>query len=253
VVAEAVEALDRNQFVLSNFPIVTPDGKCSRVWKKEYIYENIQKALIIIDEAQRDYDSVDQKTLNPDEDVFFATSGQNSNEIRIISQQPTRVTKAVRDRMNEWCRVKVYLDIPFLRNREGKLGRPLIFSVTTWVTIEDMNSQNKERIYMREIVLFKKRIALSYDTHFFAKQGDLFNPPTWIEEIKNKGGKIEHLEERINRSRQTRLSPSEVGSIVSSRIKSAISHLNVSLRNLTEKCKNAIQNIHKNHKESLQP
>jgi len=79
VVAEALDYLKKGKTVYSNFPIITPDGLQSQVWQADFIYKNIQNALVIIDEAQQDFDSQTHKALNEDEDAFFATSGHNGS------------------------------------------------------------------------------------------------------------------------------------------------------------------------------
>lgn len=183
VVAEAIEYMKKGKKVYSNFPIITPSGLISKVWKPEYIYENIQNALIIIDEAQRDFDSQTHKSLDENEDAFFATSGHNGLEIRIISQNLPRVTKAVRDRMNLYVFVKKGFSFPFAKDREGKWGRPLWFTKLSYLTLEDLESHNKERIYLTERILFKKEISQSYDTHYFKRQGETFEPPNWLDEL----------------------------------------------------------------------
>jgi hypothetical protein len=252
VTSEAVEYLDHGKSVLSNYPIVTPDGKCSRVWKPEYIYENIQDSLIIIDEAQVDFDSQEHKSLDSDEDAFFATSGQNGNEIRIVSQGITRVTKAVRDRMNEWVRVRVFLDIPFLRNARGKFGLPFYFSCTSWLSLEDMASQSKDRVYLHEFVRFKKRVGLSYDTVFFRNPEKPFIPDTWIDEIKKRGGDIERLTERSHKDRQKSFSAVAYRCFVPQRIKDTIHDLNLSWTHYTQRGKATPKNIPQNDQETVE-
>jgi len=185
VVAEAIEQLKKGKQVYSNFPIITPDGLQSQVWKPEYIYNNIQNALVIIDEAQQDFDSQTHKALNEDEDAFFATSGHNGIEVRIISQNLTRVTKAVRDRINEFIFVQQgRLFIPFLRDREGRWGRPLYFVCTSYLTLEDLESHIEERIYLRTRIFFSGYTAASYDTHYFKRKGERFEPKWWYDYLK---------------------------------------------------------------------
>jgi hypothetical protein len=184
VVAEAIDTMKKGKEVYSNFPIITPDGKyISKVWKPEYIYENIQNATIIIDEAQRDFDSIGHKALDVDEDTFFAASGHNGLEIRVISQNLTRVAKAIRDRMNEFIFVQSGFNIPFLKNREGKWGRPFYFKHTSYLTLEDLESHDKERIYLTSRTRFTNYIANAYDTHFFKRDGTPFEPNNWLDEL----------------------------------------------------------------------
>lgn len=184
VVAEAIKAMQKGKEVYSNFPIITPDGEyISKVWRPEYIYENIQNAIIIIDEAQRDFDSQGHKSLDVDEDTFFAASGHNGLEIRVISQNLTRVAKAIRDRMNEFIFVQAGIPIPFWKNREGQWGIPIYFKQTSYLTLEDLESHDKERVYTTTRTLFSRYIARSYDTHYFKRTGELFETNNWLEEI----------------------------------------------------------------------
>lgn len=200
VVAEAIKEMQKKKEVYSNFPIITPDGKyISKVWQPEYIYENIQNAIIIIDEAQRDFDSQGHKALDVDEDTFFAASGHNGLEIRVISQNLTRVAKAIRDRMNEFIFVqKGFLSIPFLKNREGQWGRPVYFKQTSYLTLEDLESHDKERVYLTERTLFKNYIAASYDTHYFKKAGEQFIPDNWMDYIIINKLNIEEVQKTID-------------------------------------------------------
>lgn len=243
VVQEAIERMKRGRKVLSNFPIATPSGLFSNVWKPEYIYQNVQDSYIIIDESQRDYDSQTHKTLSEDEDVFFATSGHNNNEVVIVSQNLTRVAKAVRDRMNEFIEVKTFISVLFLRNAEGRFGRPLILRLRYYDDIEKVGK--KDGWYMTEYVLAKKEAMLSYDTHFFKKDGAVFTPISWAEEIKRKGGKLERLTERANEERQKSLSPAKVRGIISSGFNRAVSYINVSRCNIAKRCQILFQKIHK--------
>jgi hypothetical protein len=198
VVAEAIEFLKKGKEVFSNFPIITPNGLQSKVWKAEYIYKNIQNALVIIDEAQADFDSQTHKALNEDEDAFFATSGHNGIEVRIISQNLTRVTKAIRDRVNEFVFVqKGKIIIPFLRDREGKWGRPLYFVTTSYLTLEDLESHIEDRIYLKSRVLFRNYTANSYDTHYFKRKGEKFNPPYWYEYLKSIKANTEQVDNYV--------------------------------------------------------
>jgi len=194
VVAEAIEYLKKGKSVLSNFPIVTPDGYVSQVWEPGYIYENIQNCLVIIDESQRDFDSQTHKSLDDSEDAFFAASGHNGVEIRIISQNLTRVTKAVRDRCNEFIFVQKgkILNI-FRRDREGKLGLPFYFTATSYLTLEDLESHNEERIYTKSRVRYTEYIGKSYDTHYFKKKGSIFKPVVWTDNIVRYVGNIDHV------------------------------------------------------------
>jgi hypothetical protein len=183
VVKEAIDIMKNKRRVYSNFPIITPSGFISRVWKPEFIYKNIQNAMVLMDEAQRDFDSQEHRSLDNDEDIFFATSGHNGIEIRIISQNLTRVTKAIRDRCNEFVFVQKGLPWPFIKDREGKWGRPLYFKTTSYLTMEDLAAHDSERVYTKSRVWYSREVALAYDTHYFKKQGEIFIPQTWMQEL----------------------------------------------------------------------
>lgn len=219
VVNEAVGWLLREKAVYANFPIIFRQGTRlyqARVWKREYIYENITDALIIIDEAQSWYDSVETKTLPPDEDAFYATTGQNNLEIRIISQGVTRVTKAIRDRINEWVKVRKVLEIPFLRNREGKLGRPLLFVTEHFDTMEDMASKDKEKCLYKTWWWFNRLTSTAYNTHYFRNQGEKFTPPLWVDELKARGIDYERFEKKPDQGRPAGISSIANGGVLPS-------------------------------------
>lgn len=249
---EAIDFLDRGKEVYSNYPIRSPRGRYSRVWKREFIYKNVQNALIVWDESQQDFDSAECKTLDEDEDAFFATSGQNQLEIRIISQGITRVTKAVRDRMNEWIFVEILIDIPFLRNARGKLGRPLIFKSTVWLSLDDMASRSRDRVYLVNWHWFSKRVALAYSTVFFKRTGEIFTPPSWEEEIERRGGQVECLTGNSYTLRQACISAAKNWDKLSQIIKNKVHDLNLSLRYHTGRGKIQIQDFYEGGPEEVQ-
>lgn len=254
VTEEALDVMKAKRAVLSNYPIEMKDGTFSQIWEPDYVRKNIQKSFIVIDEAQRDYDSQEHKSLDEDEDEFFATSGHNSNEIRVISQGVTRVTKAIRDRMNMWVLVRKVLDIPFMRNREGRLGRPLLFSKTTWLAFEDIGK--KDKVYTHEYVWFKTRTARAYNTHYFQKEGDPFKPPSWREIILQKGGTLVNTPKKSRTVRLTGLSALAYRYLVPQRIKNTIHDADV-LRAISAQdskgSKIQITDIHEDNSPILDP
>lgn len=255
VTGMAVDRLDHKKSVASNYPIVTPDKvpKSSRLWEHSYIYKPIFDTLIIIDEAQQEFDSTVKKTLDPDEDTFFATTGQNGNDVLIISQGITRVTAAVRQRMNEWHKVRKVLDIPFIRDARGKFGYPLLFHVTVWESLEDMQSNNKERIYYSYFVWFNKRVAMSYNTTFFRNKGEPFIPQLWTDYIREHGD-LEQLTKRVYAAGQKSIPAATYRYIVSSRYWRKISNAYLSsgrLRYVAERSKVSFQNVYEKIKNAI--
>lgn len=124
-----------------------------------------------------DFDSVEKKTLSPEEDDFFATSGQNGNSVTIASQGLTRVTKAIRDRMNMFGRIDVVFEFPGLKNARGGWFRPVLFRVTYWENWEDIGK--KERIHHTSLFLFSRRAAFCYNTSWFAGKKKMKEPELW--------------------------------------------------------------------------
>jgi len=227
VVQRAKDKLDANKNVLTNQPVRTKQGKFSRVWKKSYVSKNIQNSLVIIDEAQVDYDSVEVKTLDQATDDFFAFSGQNCNEVIVVSQGPTRVTKALRDRMNYWVKVEKCLDLFFIRNREGKFGYPLLFRSLTWNSFEDMQSGDRKKALV-QYHLFRRSVAECYNTHFFANTGEIFTPPTWREELIALGrNPDECTQDKSGPSGQKSISANKNGRKLAQRPEDPVSHPDV--------------------------
>jgi len=192
----------RKQF--SNFPVVTPEGKTTFVWSRDMILHGIRDADIYWDEAQMDYDSAVVKTLPPEDDDFFATSGQCGNSIYIASQGLTRVTKGIRDRMNYFTQVDVVLELPGLRNARGGWFRPVLFRKTTWQNWEDIGK--KDRVFTSSLFFFNMQAAMSYDTTWFAGQRrDPPEPRTWEQEFDSREGDHERFTQNLNAIRQAGL------------------------------------------------
>jgi hypothetical protein len=249
VVTKAVDKLLHGKKVYSNFPIIFWHKHKlyqSRVWKREMFRENITDALIIIDEAQAWYDSVDVKTLPPDEDAFYATTGQNNLEVMLISQGVTRVTKAIRDRVNVWCRVRLALDVIFLRNREGKFGRPLLFTATYYDRMEDLGKENEEVVLFKERIWFHAWIAAAYNTHFFRNTGEPFTPPLWTDELhKTRGIPHERFKEHADKAGLESISTITDGGVISSPGTGKVPDTDISPRagGITSRCKAKIAEI----------
>lgn len=190
--ALALDRLSSGRPVFSNFPVVS-GSLSSYVWRPEYVSENIQDSLVIIDEAQRDFDSLSHKSLTDAEDYFFAASGHNRNDVIVLSQNPARVAKAVRDRMNYFAWVRTRLSVIFLRNREGKLGRPLLLSADVYLDFESMMARRTDALAFRDWYWFRRRVAEAYNTHAFGKAQEPFYSQKWsdllsdgVDDVKTK-------------------------------------------------------------------
>jgi hypothetical protein len=161
----ALEAMEKGRKVFSNFPIVSVDGKyVSRVWKKEYQDENLTGAMIIIDEAYRDYFSRDFKHFSKDDALFFSTLGQREISLYFVSQHEDRVDTAINDAANLFITVSK-VEVPFIQV-------PLYFDVVFWVSERDMqNSPYHPDIepYDTQRYWFSLDVAGAYDTKWFAK------------------------------------------------------------------------------------
>lgn len=193
---------------MSNFPIVDEQGRSSRVWARELVTQGIRDADIYWDEIQLDYPSGSGQlaTLPPEDDEFWATTGQAGNRVFAATQGVTRVAKAVRDRMHYFVKVDVMLELPFLRNARGGWFRPVLFRMIVWDDFEKVNK--KGGALYSQIFMFHKDAAMAYDTTWFAGQRE--EPPdviTWKQRFLQKGGDYERFEEQRNKVRQARLWP----------------------------------------------
>jgi len=215
----------RKQF--SNNPIVDEQGRSTFVWSKEMVLHGIRDSDIFWDEIQMDYDSGEVKTLPPEDDDFFATSGQCGNTVYCASQGLTRVTKGIRDRMNYFVQVEVVLELPGLRNARGGWFRPVIFRELWWENWEDIGK--KDRLFLSKLFLFDRKSAMAYDTTWFAgKRRDPPKPITWQDAFTTRGGDNERFKEHINKIRSSGLWQVTKRFAVSQGRKIVVCYLNVS-------------------------
>jgi len=244
-----LEYARRKQY--TNFPFVTESGKSSYIWTKDMILHGIRDSDVWWDEIQMDYDSGEVKTLPPEDDEFFATSGQNGNSINVASQGLTRVTKGIRDRMNFFVKVEVVLELPGLRNARGGWFRPVIFREVWWQSWEDIGK--KDRIYLSRLFFFNMKSAICYDTTWFAGQRrEPPKPVSWLKAFESRGGDNERFTEHINKIRSSGLWQVTKRFIVSQGREILIRYLNISaLRRMLGTCQENISSVARRFAVSL--
>lgn len=240
----------RKQF--SNSPILDEEGRSTFIWSRDMVTHGIRDSDIFWDEIQMDYDSAETKTLPPEDDDFFATSGQCGNTVYCASQGLTRVTKAVRDRMNYFVQVEVVLEIPGLRNARGGWFRPVLFRETWWENWEDIGK--KDRVFLTKLFWFDKKSAMSYDTTWFSgKRRDPPKPVTWVQAFEARSGDHERFTEHIDKIRQAGLWQAAKRFIVSQRRKISLRDFNLpALRGKLAACKAGISSVVATATQSLQ-
>lgn len=172
---EALRQRRKGRAVYSNYPIVDPrSGWSAYVWQPEYVYETVTDAVLVIDEAYRDYNSREYKKFNVDMHTFFATQRHNNLDIFLIAQNPARIDVIIREIVNVFYYVRAWWRLPVL-------GHPLGFTATGYLDEEDMRSRSKDAVYSRERYLFSRRVARSYDTHYYGRGEQTFEPVTWVD------------------------------------------------------------------------
>ena len=112
--------------------MIYDQGRSSLVWTPDLAHESIHDALIVIDEAYRDYNSRSFKNFSPDEHTFFATNGHNNVDIVLIAQNPARVDVVIREMCNIYFFVRK-VSLPFV-------SRPLCFRVLGFLDELSMSS-----------------------------------------------------------------------------------------------------------------
>lgn len=162
--------------VYTNYPVIDrKHNLSSRVWDSNYVYENIQDSIIIIDEAYRDFSSRNYKNFDADKHLFFATNGHQGNDIYIITQNASRVDLIIREMTNE---------LYYVRNI-SLFGRPLIFIIDV---IQDLNEMGKLKpsplsVVKKRLMLFRSSVASAYDTHAYRSIAPPFESRTWAEKL----------------------------------------------------------------------
>lgn len=172
----ALGRLAKGQTVFTNYPVIDDQGRSSLVWSPDLVHESIHDALIVIDEAYRDYNSRSFKNFSPDEHTFFATNGHNNVDIVLIAQNPARVDVVIREMCNVFFFVRKF-QLPFM-------SHPLWFRVLGFLDETSMAGRDPKLAYSSELVFFRRYVARAYDTHFFRKDDDDFQGITWREKLE---------------------------------------------------------------------
>lgn len=171
----AIEEMKKGRRVFSNYPIVSVDGKyVSRVIEglgsDNKIYESLQwlmkqnlnRAVLIIDEAHLFFWSRDFKQFSQDDKDFFTFLGQHEVSVYYIVQHEDRMDTIANDCANLFGLVTKF-EIPIL-------NMPLLFTVTWWASETDLkdSSRHPEIVpYHIDRIWFNLDTANSYDTRFF--------------------------------------------------------------------------------------
>jgi len=172
----ALGRLAKNQTVFTNYPIIDDKGRSSLVWTPELAHESIHDALIVIDEAYRNYNSRSFKSFTTDEHTFFATNGHNNVDIVLIAQNPARVDVVIREMTNVYYFVRKF-QLPFM-------SHPLWFRVLGFLDETSMAGRDPKLAYSSELVLFRRYVARAYDTHYFRKDMEDYKGITWREKLE---------------------------------------------------------------------
>lgn len=184
VTHKILEYLRDGRRVFSNFPVVSIDGKlCSRVLEEDKVLtENMNRAVIVRDEAQKIHWSRNYKRFTEEDRNFFSETGHHEISCYEITQHEMRIDTVIRDCANYYLEVEKF-EIPFLE-------MPLFFTVTWWTSAEEMHNA----LYHPEIepfdverIWFSKDVANAYDTRFFGHDCRLpYDGKTWIQFYKEK-------------------------------------------------------------------
>lgn len=174
---KALKALKKGRKVFSNYPIITPDGKSTYIWKPEYALENVQNALIIVDEAYRDYNSREHKDFSREVHTFFATNRHNGLDIILIAQNPARIDLVLREITSEFVFMKKHC-IPLT-------DIPVIFTASGYLDELSLANRHVGESDTLEFILFSKKTGQSYDTHFYSNDEKPFEGVTWLSLVES--------------------------------------------------------------------
>jgi len=192
--------------VYTNFPVLTLKGNSPYIWEDKHIYENIQDSQIVIDESYEDWGSSDTGALkDSDRMLFLHTTGHQVNDVHFIAQSPVRILKAIRDIATEVHIVKKYCipwPLPWWKDKEGE-NRPILIRVLTYSDWKDQMDPAPDKADAIKYYWFKKRIAETYDTHFFRNDRPPHVGITWkekrdLERSLHDPYDIEGLLEKVN-------------------------------------------------------
>lgn len=232
--AIAIEGMKEGRRVFSNYPIVTVDGEyCTRVIEglqlvkdnmgnviEERVIENIRylmrqnlnRAMLILDEAHLFFWSRDFKKFSDEDKNFFTFLGQHEISLYYIVQHENRMDTIANDCANLFCEVTKF-EIPFI-------NMPLFFTLTWWGSEEDLRDSYKDpniEPYLIERRWFSLDVANAYDTRFFghdrrefyegitwmrfkADQGIDWEPPSDVSLAMYLMRRVKRLRDNINKS-----------------------------------------------------
>lgn len=146
--------------IFSNYPIYIEGYGYTKVWSPGDEEKPIFDSFIIIDEAHRFYNSRKIKEFTSEMHDFFAWSGQRGNDILLITHDPGRVDKIIR----EVCEAFYYV------RKFSLFGFPILFFVDGYPSEDDY--KQKLNRFCNEWFFFSFKVARSYDTHYFRNQPD---------------------------------------------------------------------------------
>lgn len=181
----AIDAMRKGKPVFSNYPIVTPDGKSTMKWKPEYasLPHPPTNAVIVVDEAYRDYNSRKYQNFSTEEHTYFATNRHNNLDIYLVAQNPARLDVTIRE-------ISQFI----LCKKLGFMGLVLGFKLEYFEFLEDLSRRkagDKQAHYKVEYLLFRRKVAKSYDTKYYGINSAIpFKGELWqsVEGDKHTGG-----------------------------------------------------------------
>ncbi|WP_406656619.1 zonular occludens toxin domain-containing protein [Methanolobus sp. ZRKC2] len=146
--------------VFTNYPVFHPTLGYTKVWEEGFEEMPIFDSDIYIDESHRYYNSRKIKNFTSEMHDFFAWSGQRGNNVVLITHDPGRVDTIIR----EICEC-----FRFARNW-SLFGRPIIFFIDSYLSEDEYKQRHTGTRYSMDWFLFSKKVAKSYDTHFFRNE-----------------------------------------------------------------------------------
>lgn len=184
----AVMFLKAGRKVFTNFPVIYWNGKeflCSCYFEKIMLLErNLTGAVIVNDEAHKDFWSRDFKTFAAEYKDFFSSCAQHEISYYSLTQHENRVDTIINDCANMFAVVEK-TEIPFLEI-------PIYFTVNWFTSEKAMQSFEFNpafsKPYYTEKVWFKKEIANAYQTKYFGTDSrPLYEGVSWSDKNKNEG------------------------------------------------------------------
>ena len=151
--------------VISNYPIQHKKYGSTLMWNRNTSGYNIYNALVIIDEAYRDYNSRDYRGFTKQEHMFFATTRHCNVDVALIVQGINRLDSVIREMIAEFLFVRKYT-LPFS-------DRPLFFKVEGYedeISIARRYKDNTQ--HSTQWIRFKQSVASAYDTHYYSGNGE---------------------------------------------------------------------------------